>query len=707
MNDMKRTIFTLILCWYTFFCALAQSPDTLNLMPRPQSVKIAGGNFLFTNQFAIGINGPGSEKLVSAVNRFYLQLGKRTAIIFPQEFITATDNKTDAPCLVKYNQTVSAQIGVDESYELNITGNKITLTAKTDIGAIRGLETLYQLVAPSSAGYYCPLVEISDAPRFKWRGLMIDVARHFIPFEVLKRNIDAMAIVKMNVLHLHLSDDEGFRIESKVYPKLQQLGSNGFYYTQDQIRELVKYAHDRGIIIVPEFDLPGHCTSFLAAYPLLASYPANYKPARRYNLDTIKHINLGMVMKMINEMPTPTIDPTKESTYTFFDNFFREMSGLFPDAYLHIGADENNGVAWKQNPAIVAFMKAKAIKNTDELQAYFVRRLHAIAGKYNRRIIGWEEAFNPSVSPDVIIQKWKPSMNDTLSAKVFAHNSQMIISAGYYLDHYLPSYVHYLTEPVSANVSQADADKGILGIEAAMWSESVNGDNEELRVWPRTAAIAERMWSAENVRDVDDMYRRLWETDFELNDRAINEYGNYIKILARWVNDEDLNPVITLTNVCSQLKGYKRLMSAMLGGNSARPNLSSPMVGIADAAHAESETRWYFRKSVAAYLKDHNQSDLEQIKLQLQRWQNNKARFDALAVNSPYLQTIADLSDNLSGIAAIGLQALNGEGNKDEQLKKLQQLAKPLHEVQLAMIPEIEALITGQLKPEPATYSLF
>ncbi len=703
-----RTILTALLIFTGILSANAQTVDSLYLMPQPQSVKITNGRFLFTTGFTIGIEGPVSSKLTDAVNRFYLQMGKRTGIYFPQEYITATDNKTDAQLLVRFDETVSPQIGMDEHYTLNVSSNKIMLMAKTDIGAIRGLETLYQLVMPFSGGFYCPAVEIDDSPRFKWRGLMIDVARHFIPFEVLKRNIDAMAIVKMNVLHLHLSDDEGFRVESKVYPKLQQMGSNGLFYTQEQIKELVSYAHERGIIIVPEFDLPGHSTSILAAYPFLASYPANYKPAKRYNLDTIKNLNLMAVMKTISETPTPTIDPSKETTYTFFDNFFKEMSGLFPDAYLHIGADENNGVAWKQNPAIVAFMKIKGIKNTDELQAYFVKRLHDIAKKYNKRVIGWEEAFNGALPQDVIVQKWKPvTANDTLSNKIISQNNQLIISNGYYLDMYFPAYIHYLNDPVPANVSPADAGKGILGGEAAIWSESVNGDNEEVRVWPRAAAIAERMWSAANVKDVDDMYRRLWMTDFELNDRAIEEHTNYTKILARWVNDEDIIPVRTLTNVCTQVKGYKRLMGAMLMTGAAHANLSSPMVNIADVVHSDSETGWYFRNLVALYFEKHDSADLELIKSQLQKWQNNKLRFNALALNAPYLQQINDLSDNLSDAATIGLQALNGEGNKEDQLKQLQQMENPLHEVQLAILPEIEALVTGKLKPEPATYPLF
>jgi len=705
-----RSIFITMVVFTGILSATAQSPDSLYLMPQPQSVKINKGRFFFTPQFTIGVGSPASTKITAAVNRFYLQLGKRTGIYFPQEYITATDNNANAQLSVIVGKAVLAQIGIDESYSLNISPTKITLKAATDIGAMRALETLYQLVAPSGTGYYCPTVEISDAPRFKWRGLMIDVARHFIPFEVLKRNIDAMAIVKMNVLHLHLSDDEGFRVESKVYPRLQQKGSNGFYYTQDQIKELVDYAHDRGIIIVPEFDLPGHCTSILAAYPSLASYPSNYKPAKRYNLDTVKNLNLMSAMKLIGETATPTINPAKEATYVFFDNLFKEMSSLFPDAYLHIGADENNGVAWKQNPEIATFMTKKGIKNTDELQAYFVKRLHDIAQKYSKRIIGWEEAYNTAIPQDVIVQKCKPAAaTDTLVKAMIAHNNQVIVSAGYYLDMYFPAYIHYLIEPVPANVSSPDADKGILGSEAAMWSESVNGDNEEIRVWPRAAAIAERLWSAAGVKDLDDLYRRLWMLDFELNDRAIEENTNYVKIMARWVNDEDLTPVRTLANVYTQVKGYKRLMGAMLSPGEEHPktNLSSPMVNIADAVHTDSETGWYFRKLVASYLDKHNEADLEQIKSQLQRWQNNKTRFNALAINSPYLQQIRDLSDQLSAAAAIGLQALNNEGKRDDQLKQLQLMEKPLHEVLLAILPEIEALVNGKLKPLPASYPMF
>jgi hexosaminidase len=333
--------------------------------------------------------------------------------------------------------------------------------------------------------------------------------------------------------------------------------------------------------------------------------------------------------------------------------------------------------------------------------------MYDIAKKYNKRLIGWEESFNANLPQDVIVQKWKPAAADSLSGKVIRHGNQLIVSSGFYLDYFLPAYIHYQNEPVSPGINAADTEKGILGGEAAMWSELVDGGNEEIRVWPRAAAIAERLWSPANVTDVDDMYRRLWSTDFELNELAINESFAYQKMLSLWVNDVDLNAVRTLADLCTPVKGYKRLMGGMFGTSSTKTNLNSPMVNIADVVHSDSEAGWAFRQAVASYLKDHKDEDLQTIKYLLQKWQNNKVRFDAVSNYAPYPQQISDLSDNLSAAASIGLQALSGQGNKDEQLKKLQEMEKPSHEVQLAILPEIEALVTGTLKPLPASYPMF
>ncbi len=190
------------------------------------------------------------------------------------------------------------EIGMDESYRIQVSSNQIILDASTTIGALRGMQTIIQLLSNDETGFYIPIVNIEDAPKYAWRGLMIDVCRHFIPIDVLKRNLDAMAAVKMNVLHLHLSDDQGFRVESKVFPKLQSKGSNGDYYTQVQIRDLISYARNLGIMIVPEFDMPGHSTSWFAGYPELATKPGPYQPGSPYKLDRSQPVNPANLLNL-------------------------------------------------------------------------------------------------------------------------------------------------------------------------------------------------------------------------------------------------------------------------------------------------------------------------------------------------------------------------------------------------------------------------
>src|SRR4029077_5710015 len=233
-------------------------------------------------------------------------------------------------------------LGEDESYELTIGESGAKLNASNPLGILHGLQTFLQLVEITANGFAVPVVTIKDQPRFAWRGLLIDVGRHFIPLDVLKRNLDGMAAVKMNVLHLHLYDNEGFRLESKRFPRLQEAGSDGLYYTQDEIHEFVAYAHDRGIRIVPEFEMPGHSRSLFAGYPELASGPGPYK---------VEPGGVDAVM-----------DPTREETYKFIDKFVTEMATLFPDEYFHIGGGEVNGSQWVANPKIQAFIHSHGMK---------------------------------------------------------------------------------------------------------------------------------------------------------------------------------------------------------------------------------------------------------------------------------------------------------------------------------------------------------
>src|SRR5262249_11496344 len=216
-------------------------------------------------------------------------------------------------------------LGENEGYSLEVNDKQAHLAAPTVVGALRGLETFLQLLQGDRDGYYLPGIRIQDQPRFPWRGLLIDVGRHYEPMDVLKRNLDAMAAVKLNVLHWHLTEDQGFRVESKKFPGLHSLGSDGLFYTQDQVREIIAYARERGIRVMPEFDIPGHSPSWLAGHPELGSAPGPYKIERGAGIFE------------------PALDPSREQTYKFLDTFLGEMAALFPDPYLHIGGDENEG----------------------------------------------------------------------------------------------------------------------------------------------------------------------------------------------------------------------------------------------------------------------------------------------------------------------------------------------------------------------------
>jgi len=279
----------------------------------------------------------------------------------------------------------------DESYTLEITSKGADLRAHAPTGILRGMASFYQLVRTDAVGFRAPAVNIADQPRFAWRGLMLDVARHFLAIDTLKRNLDAMELVKMNVLELHLSDAEGFRVESKVYPKLQQSGSNGEYYTQNEIRELAAYARERGIRVVPEIDLPGHAKAMLVGYPELAAMPGPY--AMGADLDTMN----------------ATLDPTREEVYQFLGRLLDEMASLFPDAYFHTGGDEVNGAQWAQNAKIQAFMKTRGLKDKHDLQGYFTERARQLLTKDRKIMMCWDEVLQPNLNKDVVIQAWRSS----------------------------------------------------------------------------------------------------------------------------------------------------------------------------------------------------------------------------------------------------------------------------------------------------------
>ncbi|MEO6630398.1 MAG: family 20 glycosylhydrolase, partial [Mucilaginibacter sp.] len=651
----KLLLFCLFL--YAAIITYAQTTPLTNLMPMPKSVIFSTGQFIIKPNFTVCVRADATDTILyAAVNRAYQTLNRKTGLYFGQQYITANDKSDTAALVVTVKQKAPAQLGGDESYTLTVNPKQINLAANTTAGALHGLETIIQLTANNTQGYYLPAVTINDAPRFQWRGLMIDVARHFIPLDVVKRNIDAMAAVKMNVLHLHLSDDEGFRIESKIYPELQRKGSLGDYYTQAQVKDLVKYAQARGIIIVPEFDMPGHTTSWLAGHPELAAAPGPYQPGPRFKMSNPDGKPMGLmdIMKMISSAPTPSFDPSKESTYVFLDKFFGEMAALFPSPYIHIGADENNGVAWKINPAVAAFMRKNNMADTHALQAYFVKRVSQLLVKHHKKTLGWEELFSTDLPKDVAVQVWS---NPAYAGKALAHGNKVVVSRGFYLDVFMPAYVHYNNVTIPDSVGAGNTPL-FTGGEAAQWSEAVDKDNIETRIWPRAAAIAERLWSPAAIKDVPDMYRRLFAVSSELDELGVQHIGDYHRSLRRLTGGQDITPLKTVTDVLSPIKGYKKLFARMTKPASASYQ-TAPLTAISDIIFVDSEVKRRFRKLVADYLQTKDAATEQAIRNQLLIWKNHRAALEPLLQNMPNSADIDAFSKNLVIAANIGLEALD------------------------------------------------
>lgn len=469
------------------------------LMPWPRSVTWNSGAFRLDSTFTVSIPGRTDARLERALHRALLRLGRRTGITFRDSI----GHRSSGSLLIgaKSSGPAVPSVDQDESYRLTVGDLGAELDAPTTVGVIRGLETLLQLVSSDQRGYYLPAVTITDAPRFAWRGLLLDVGRHFEPVEVVERVLDGMAVAKLNVFHWHLSEDQGFRVESRRYPRLQGFGSDGKYYTQAQIREVVAYAADRGIRVVPEFDMPGHSSSWFVGYPQYASGKGPYAVQRTWGVFD------------------PAFDPTRESVYRFLDGFIGEMSGLFPDAFWHIGGDEVPGTEWRKNPRIQGWMRAHRIKDGSALQAYFNRRLIAILGRHHKQVVGWDEILNPALPKSAVIQSWRGTSYLGDAAK---QGYRGILSAPYYLDHIDQAGQHYQADPLPATAALSDAEAArVLGGEACMWGEYVGPETVESRIWPRMLAVAERFWSPASVNDVADMYRRLDAAAIQLSDLGI------------------------------------------------------------------------------------------------------------------------------------------------------------------------------------------
>lgn len=671
-----KTLLLIVTCAIVVTAQEPQAPERkLNLMPVPGSVKLQNERLAVDANFKVATRGHSDARLQAGIWRFIKRLEGRTVLTLAST-LAADDQMTPLIIHCQGAGKNVPSVSEDESYRIDITRRQAILSAPTVVGALRGLETLLQLLEADRNGYFFPGVQIDDRPRFPWRGLLIDVARHFQTMDVLKRNLDAMAAVKMNVFHWHLTEDQGFRVESKKFPKLHQLGSDGNFYTQEQIKEIIAYARDRGIRVVPEFDIPGHSTSWLVGHPELGSAPGPYTIERRPGIFE------------------PALDPTREDVYKFLEAFLGEMAALFPDEYLHIGGDENEGKQWDRNPAIQDYMKKKGIKDNHALQAYFNTRLLKILQKHGKKMIGWDEILQPELPKDVVIHSWRGT---AALAEAARKGYDGILSNGYYIDLIQPASQHYVPDPLPADSTLTPEEaKHVLGGEATMWAEWVTPETVDSRIWPRTAAIAERLWSPRTVTDVEDMYRRLAVVSLQLEELGLLHKKNQEMMLRRLMRNDDIGPLRTLVSVIEPVKEYRRYQM--------RPQtMLSPLTGVIDATPPDSDAARKFSFMVREFLNDGPRYQLYRSELDemLSGWQNAGASLGPVIDRSPALKEIKPLAHNLSQLGETGLEAVTylklgmppPREWRETSLAKVDEAAKPYGALEFVVIGGIKQLV--------------
>ena len=672
---MKRVLTIIMLSLFNYYYFYSQSSliEKYNLMPWPQEINENSASFNIDEQLTIHISGEDAKQRVhnNAV-QFLRRLANRTGIFIDAGF--PIENK-NASININFDAVSKLTTESDESYSLDIKKSKISINAKTDVGALRGLETLLQLVHFNKSTYYFEGVSVNDSPRFVWRGLMIDAARHFQPVDVIKRNLDAMASVKMNVFHWHLTDDQGFRVESKVFPRLQEVAADGLFYTQEQIKDVVKYASNLGIRVVPEFDVPGHASAILAAYPELGS-----KEDYNYNVERFSGIF------------NPTLNPSKEVTYLFLETLFREITPLFPDEYFHIGGDENEGKHWDGNEEIQEFKKKHNLKTNHDLQTFFNIKLDKVLKKLDKKLMGWDEILTPSTPTTAVIHSWRgkhEGLKQSTLIKAAKKGYQTVLSAGFYIDRVLSVDNHYNIDPIGNAVLTKDERKRILGAETTMWSELVTPLTIDSRIWPRTAAIAERFWSSKEVNDLDNMKKRLKVINFQLEELGITHIKNRDLILRNIANHKSIDALKTLSNICEPLKVYSRNK----GGTEYKT--FSPFTLFADACVPDAEDAVVFKKTVTLFLKSKDKNNLHNILTYLKKWSDNDAEFEKINQN-PITNSLASLSKNVSQISKLLFDAFQNKKYTNEDLKNantlLKKLKEPCQDIELVVVEPLNQL---------------
>jgi hexosaminidase len=680
---------TVVLAVFTSLCAASAPSEnsaagfTNTLMPQPSQLSTQDGRLVITPSFKAVTDHFKDARLEAAIMRSLSRLKIRSGVAIPT---TLETDPASATLLVSVNGAGQAiqSVDEDESYTLDVTSSSAHLQAATVVGAMHGLATLEQLIQPDTRGPFFPAASIHDTPRFRWRGLMLDCARHFMPIDVLKRTLDGMASVKLNVFHWHLSEDQGFRIESKAFPKLTEFGSDGQFYSQVQAREIVAYARERGIRVIPEFDMPGHTSAWFVGYPDLASAPGPFQIERKFGVFD------------------PVMDPTRDSTYKFLDTFLGEMAAIFPDHFLNIGGDENNGVEWKNNPRIQNFMREHNLKDTAALQNYFNERLLKILEKHGKHMIGWDEILTPNLPKDVMVQSWRGFDSLAAGAK---NGYKGILSAGYYLNLMSNAGEHYLVDPLPQTTDLNPEQQAlILGGEACMWMEQTSPVDIDSRVWPRTATIAERLWSPRTVSDIDDMYRRLEAESLRLEAFGLTHISQADTSLRQLSGKRDIAPLRVLASFVEPVPFDTR-------AHLQHAHQLTPLDLLVDALPPDPPSRHNFELLTRTYLQKPAAQKQEEKELtsKFSAWTAAEPGILSLMANSPLLAQAEPRAHQLAELGTLGLEAVSylssglpaAAGWKAGKLAVLDEAEKPQALVRFTVLKPLRDLVNAVPEGQP------
>ncbi|MDR3308953.1 MAG: beta-N-acetylhexosaminidase, partial [Tannerella sp.] len=509
--------------------------DGINIIPKPQSLRLNDGNFMLNNKTAFYSN---TAELQRVAEPFAARIRRATGFAVPVLAVGQPDN------VIALIIDGTLDLG-DEGYTLDVTREKVTVRARRPHGIFYGLQTFLQLLPAEVEGssadiktdnkisdsssdiknspivWQAPCVSVTDRPRFGYRGLMLDPCRHFMSVEDVKKQLDVLALFKINRMHWHLTEDQGWRIEIKKYPRLTEIGSvrtegegtlHGGYYTQEQIREVVLYAAERFITIIPEIEIPGHEMAAIAAYPELTCRPGDYKPRNIWGVEDI------------------VLCAGKESTFEFFEDVFKEVAALFPSEYIHVGGDECPKTEWKQCPLCQKRIREEGLQahdgHTSEelLQSYFVQRIEKILARYGKKIIGWDEILEGGLAPTATVMSWRGEKGGIAAANLDHEVIMTPNSNGMYIDQFegdskiepvsiggytLLSRI-YNYDPVPDTIAKIGKARYIKGVQGNNWGEYLyTNEIREYRIYPRILAIAEIGWTETANKDYPDFERRI------------------------------------------------------------------------------------------------------------------------------------------------------------------------------------------------------